>query len=345
MLHGLVLGRRVVLGDHDHGGGERQADQRAQPHAHGVIAHDVLGDEVKCDRRDHRRDDDALVQRVHDLAAFAGGDEEGADDGGDDGNRAEHQRKQNGALAHVRHDQAAEQHGGDQGDGVGLEQVGRHAGAVADIVADVVGDDRRIARIVFGNAGFDLADQVRADVGALGENAAAQARENRDQRTAEGQADQRAQCRFGIAEHAQHDEVVAGDAEQAEADHQHAGDGAAAERDLERGVDAGMRRLRGAHIGAHGDEHADVAGQSGEDGAHGEAAGGGPVQRQTQGHEQNDADDGDGGVLPVQVSLGARLNRRGDFLHARIAGRLRQNPAYRNDAVEDCNNTGCNRQP
>ena len=50
-------------------------------------------------------------------------------------------------------------HGGDDGHRIGLEQIGRHAGAVADIVADVIGDRCRIARIVFRNAGFDLADQ------------------------------------------------------------------------------------------------------------------------------------------------------------------------------------------
>ena len=60
---------------------------------------------------------------------------------------------------------AAEHHGGDDGHGVGLEQVGGHAGAVADVVADVVGDHRRVARVVFGDAGLDLADQVSADVG------------------------------------------------------------------------------------------------------------------------------------------------------------------------------------
>ena len=74
---------------------------------------------------------------------------------------------------------------------VGLEQVGRHAGAVADVVADVVGDHRRVARVVLGDAGLDLADQVGADVGALGEDAAAETREDRDQRGAEGEADQR----------------------------------------------------------------------------------------------------------------------------------------------------------
>ena len=89
--------------------------------------------------------------------------------------------------------QAAEQHGRDQRHRVGLEQVGRHAGAVADVVADVVGDHRRVARVVLGDAGFDLADQVGADVGTLGEDAAAEAREDRDQRAAEGQADQRVQ--------------------------------------------------------------------------------------------------------------------------------------------------------
>ena len=202
--------------------------------------------------------------------------------------------KQNRPRAHVHHHQAAEQHGGHQGHGIGLEQIGRHAGAVADVVADIVGNHRRIARVILGDAGFHLAHQVRADIRALGENAAAQARENRNQRTAEGQTHQRAQRRFGIAQQSQHAEVVAGDAEQPQADHQHAGDGAAAERDFQRRVDAVMRRLRGAHIGAHRNEHADVAGQSGQNGAHREAAGGGPAQRETQREEQDHADYCDG---------------------------------------------------
>jgi hypothetical protein len=88
-------------------------------------------------------------------------------------------------------DQRCQHHGRDHGHGVGLEQVGGHAGAVADVVTDVVGDHRRVARIIFRNAGFDLADQVGADVGALGEDAAAETGEDGDQRGAEGEADQR----------------------------------------------------------------------------------------------------------------------------------------------------------
>ncbi len=48
----------------------------------------------------------------------------------------------------------------------------------------------RVARIVFGNARFDLAHHVAADIGALGEDAAAQTGEDGDQRRAEAQADQ-----------------------------------------------------------------------------------------------------------------------------------------------------------
>ena len=84
----------------------------------------------------------------------------------------------------------AEQHHGDRGDGVRLEQVGSHAGAVADVVADVVGDHGRVARVVLGDAGLDLPDEVGADVGGLREDAAAETREDRDQRAAEREADQ-----------------------------------------------------------------------------------------------------------------------------------------------------------
>ena len=94
-----------------------------------------------------------------------------------------------------------EQHHRDRRDGVGLEQVGRHAGAVADVVAHVVGDHGRVARVVLRDAGLDLADQVGADVGGLRVDAAAETCEDRDQRAAEREPDEvvdrrgRASCR------------------------------------------------------------------------------------------------------------------------------------------------------
>src|SRR3546814_3407497 len=63
--------------------------------------------------------------------------------------------------------------------------------ASADIVPDVVGDDGGVARIVLGDSRLDLADQIRADISRLGEDAAAKPREDRDQRRAERERDER----------------------------------------------------------------------------------------------------------------------------------------------------------
>src|SRR3546814_1524694 len=60
VLHRLVLGAGVVLGDpHDHAG-QHQADQRAAVQvrrAEAVVGHQLGGDRVERDRRQHRRHD------------------------------------------------------------------------------------------------------------------------------------------------------------------------------------------------------------------------------------------------------------------------------------------------
>ena len=86
-------------------------------------------------------------------------------------------------------DRDAQDHGADVLGGGGLEQVRAAAGAVADVVANQVRDDGRVARVVLGDAGFDLADQVGADVGGLGVDAAAELGEQRHERGAEAEAD------------------------------------------------------------------------------------------------------------------------------------------------------------
>ena len=120
-------------------------------------------------------------------------DREGADDRGQHADAADRQRVEHDGRDDLLAGEVdrGEDHGGDHGDGVGLEEVGRHAGAVADVVADVVGDGGGVPRVVLGDAGLDLADEVAADVGALGEDAAAEAGEDRDQRAAEAERDQR----------------------------------------------------------------------------------------------------------------------------------------------------------
>ena len=89
-----------------------------------------------------------------------------------------------------------EDHRADDLGGGRLEQVGTAAGAVADVVADEVGDHGRVARIVFGNSGFDLADEIGANIGGLGVDAAAELGEEGDEAGTEGEADD-PEWRFG----------------------------------------------------------------------------------------------------------------------------------------------------
>jgi hypothetical protein len=53
-------------------------------------------------------------------------------------------------------------------------------------------------------------------------------------------------------------------------------------------------------------------------------------------HGKYDTDDADRGVLTVEIGLGTFLNGRGDFLHAVVTRRLRQNPLAHDPAVSDC---------
>jgi hypothetical protein len=324
--HRAVFRRRVVLGDDDHRRGEAEADERATEHGVALRRHELVRDEPERHRRDDAGHDHALVQRVHDLAARARLHEEGAEDRRDDGRGAKRERvddgRERGAFTRACEEQAAEQHGRDDRDRIGLEEIRRHARAVAHVVADVVRDDRGVARIVFGDARFHLADEVRADVRTLRENAAAESREDGDEGAAERKSHERMKrvvLRSFSRQRVQEHRVVTGHAQQAEPHDEHARDRAALEGDAQRGIEPVGRGLSGAHVRAHRDVHADVAREAREDRADREPAGGGPVERETEHDEENDSDEGDRRVLPVEIGLGSGLHGRGDFLHACIA--------------------------
>ena len=125
----------------------------------------------------------------------------------------------------------AEDHGADVLGGHGLEEVGATAGAVADVVADEVGDDGGVARVVFGDAGLDLADEVGADVGGLGVDTAAELGEQRHEAGAEAEADDeerrnlRSGCRGRCCRWRR-----CRDADEAQRHDEEAGDGATAQR-------------------------------------------------------------------------------------------------------------------
>ncbi len=101
------------------------------------------------------------------------------------------------------------------------------------------------------------------------------------------------------------DGVVAGDAEQRQAGHEHAGDGAGLEGELKPAGERADRGLRGAHVGAHRHVHADEAGHAREHRADQEADADQPAEQIADDQEDHDADDGDGGVLALEIGLRA----------------------------------------
>src|SRR5262249_52095521 len=146
-----------------------------------------------------------------------------------DGERVEHHLRNAITASEV---DGGQHHGGNHGHHVSLEQVGGHAGAVANIVADIVRNGRWVARIVLGDAGLDFAYEIAPDIGALGEDAATKPREDRDEGGAEAEGDQRIDHLprgRAQADELGEDEEINRDAEKSEAGNEEASDRAGAE--------------------------------------------------------------------------------------------------------------------
>jgi len=162
-------------------------------------------------------------------------------------------------------DDGTEHDGRDDRADVRFEQVGAHAGDVAHVVAHVVGDDGRVARIILGDAGLHLADEIGSDIGRLGIDAAADAGEERDAAGTEPKGgDERRRVRHfqRLDEHEEEDRH----AQQSKAGHGEAHHCAAAERKAQRSRHtAGARRLRGPCVRRRSDSHADEAGAARRD--------------------------------------------------------------------------------
>ena len=291
-----------------------------------------------------------MIERAHDRVVGAEPDEEGADDRGHDAGPADRQRIEHRRQLQLRRGEydRPEHHGGDHGHHIGLEQIRRHAGAVADIVADIVGDGRGVARIVLRDPGFDLADHVAADIGALGEDAAAQTREDRDQRGAEAERHQRVDHRAvgrPEADGPDQEAEIERDPEQRQAGDQETGDGAGLEGEVET---AGQRLgggLRHPHIGPDRDIHADEAGRSRQQRADGEADRRIAAEQRPGDDEYDDADHRNGRVLAPQIGLRSFPDGGRNLLHAGRTGIGRHQRAGRPDPVNDRERAASNDDP
>ena len=143
----------------------------------------------KRDARQHRGEVIALVERLHRVAVLFRPDHHDADDGSQQTESAHHQGEENALETEVGVQRDTEDHGADVLGSRGLEQVGTAAGAVADVVAHQVGDDRRVAWVVLRDTRLHLAYQIGADVSRLGVDAAAELGKQGDETCAEAVAD------------------------------------------------------------------------------------------------------------------------------------------------------------
>src|SRR5262249_20759115 len=138
----------------------------------------------------NRRNVIALIKRVHRVFIFLTVHDADAYDAGDEIDRLHDEREENALDSKNRVKRCAEDHGADVFCSGGFEDVRATASAVAYVVTDEIGDDGRIAWIVFGDSGFYFADEVCADVSCLGVDAAAELGKERHQRCAEAKADE-----------------------------------------------------------------------------------------------------------------------------------------------------------
>ncbi len=220
------------------------------------------------------------------------------------------------------HHRRGDGHRRDHAADVGLENVRSHAGDVADVVADVVGDDAGIARVVLGNTGLDLADEVRADVGGLGEDASADPGEEGDRRGSHGKAPDDLNV-VGTA-----DEIK----KKPKPQQAERGDGqphhrAAAEGHIERPRHVAVERRGGrSDVGLGRGLHADEPGHGGRDGAEDECAAHPHVvlEGEEDGDHQDEQRDAD--VLLAQIGHRTEMDRLADFLHPVVAGRFSRRP-------------------
>ena len=321
----------------------------------------------KEEHHGHQRSGDVVaeVERLHRVGIFLRLHDHHADDGAQQPERHDHERKQDTVDAERLEQQHTENHRADVLGGGALEQVGAAAGAIADIVAHEVGDHGGIARIVLGNARFHLADEVGSDVGSLGIDAAAELREQRDERRAKSVADDeegdvpRPFARVhALRRHGRERREQAAHAEQAHCHREQAGHGAPAQRSLQRVVERRHCRSGHADVRADGDPHADVAGDRGTQCAeqerrrdvhrerlgilHGiircrvaEVAVADAQQRRDDERQQADRL-----VLPREVGFGSLLNGVGDLLHLGRPAAAGQHPARQEDCEDQRERAG-----
>ena len=140
----------------------------------------ILAEEYGSDNYDNTADIGSHVQslcRVHVVAAAYCQDSQYGCNQTDCGNQQREQRSscfvEDGHLTGLIYGNRSQSNGRDDGSNIGFKQVGTHSGNVTYVITYVVGNNRRVSRIVFRDTGFYLTNQVRSHVCCLSINTSA----------------------------------------------------------------------------------------------------------------------------------------------------------------------------
>ena len=251
---GDVLDVAIIAGSIDFGqlADRHTADQTGADCAKGAqIAKDRLAEYTGGDDGDCTCNICSDIQCVLRIGSFAFAADQDAEDRGHQADTADREGKQHAFAGFVN--QRAKCESTDDRSDIGLKQVRTHTGYVTDIVTDIVSDNRRIARVVFRNSGFDFTDQVGSDVSRFGVDTAAYASEQGDRTGAKAKAcDMFDVLAKGQEEYTQTKHAQTGNA--------HAHDRAAGKSDAQRLRHPVLRGCRCAYISFGGNLHAEETG-------------------------------------------------------------------------------------
>src|SRR6185295_4528444 len=222
-----------------------------------------LGGNKEPDDRQRARHIVAAVERRHRIFGFLAFDHHHPDDGRKQSESTRDQREHDAFQPEVWEQADTENHRTDVFRGRRFEQIGATTGAVAHVIADEICDHGGVARVVFRNSGFDLADQISSDIRRLRVDSTAKLREQSHEGSAEAVADDSERNPLRIVSERFQERVQPTDAQQTHGDDEQARYRAAAERNLQALIEAGAHGGGGTNIGTNRNPQADVTGHYG----------------------------------------------------------------------------------
>ena len=229
MADGGAVGGGVVVGDEENDEGHEKADEGSEVNAVGggylAVVTKPFWKKDMSERPENcgggeGTNENAEAEKTGGVP-FAEVDSENPENRGEDGDAADNEGVGEGSgigLAIAPEDgEVGHENTADEADGVGFKDIGGHPSAIADVIADVVGNGGGVARVIFFELGFEFANEVCADIGSFGVDATAQTSEDADERGSESEAGQ-AIDGGTEAEPAGGDEIEGADGEEGEGD-------------------------------------------------------------------------------------------------------------------------------